>query len=72
MSERGSFIAVGTGPGLGAAAARRLGHEGHAVALIALIALMERFAIGPVVQRLGERADIRLVDAVETEVPVRG
>ncbi|MYR55296.1 SDR family NAD(P)-dependent oxidoreductase, partial [Streptomyces sp. SID625] len=35
MSEKGSFIAVGAGPGLGAAAARRFGREGHRVGLIA-------------------------------------
>ena len=35
MSEQGSFIVVGAGPGLGAAAARRFGRHGHKVGLIA-------------------------------------
>ncbi|MFF4055541.1 SDR family NAD(P)-dependent oxidoreductase [Streptomyces sp. NPDC001668] len=35
MSFRGAFVVVGAGPGLGAAAARRFGSEGHPVGLIA-------------------------------------
>ncbi|MEU1481607.1 SDR family NAD(P)-dependent oxidoreductase [Streptomyces sp. NPDC005760] len=35
MSCRGAFVVVGAGPGLGAAAARRFGSEGHPVGLIA-------------------------------------
>ncbi|WP_433653962.1 SDR family NAD(P)-dependent oxidoreductase [Nocardia sp. CA-128927] len=31
----GTFVVVGAGPGLGSAAARRFGHEGHPVGLIA-------------------------------------
>ncbi|MGW7577673.1 hypothetical protein [Streptomyces sp. NPDC054765] len=29
MSGKGAFVVVGAGPGLGAAAARRIGREGH-------------------------------------------
>lgn len=35
MSDAGSFIVIGAGPGLGSAAARRFGREGHPVGLIA-------------------------------------
>ncbi|MEU1799535.1 SDR family NAD(P)-dependent oxidoreductase [Streptomyces sp. NPDC019937] len=35
MSSRSAFVVVGAGPGLGAAAARRFGREGHPVGLIA-------------------------------------
>lgn len=35
MSGVGAFVVVGAGPGLGAAAARRFGHEGYPVGLIA-------------------------------------
>ncbi|WP_433579121.1 SDR family NAD(P)-dependent oxidoreductase [Nocardia brasiliensis] len=35
MSDRGAFVVIGAGPGLGAAAARRFGREGHPVGLIA-------------------------------------
>ncbi|MFF4364290.1 SDR family NAD(P)-dependent oxidoreductase [Streptomyces sp. NPDC001604] len=35
MSSLGAFVVIGAGPGLGAAAARRFGHEGHPVGLIA-------------------------------------
>jgi NADP-dependent 3-hydroxy acid dehydrogenase YdfG len=35
MSGTGAFVVIGAGPGLGAAAARRFGREGHPVGLIA-------------------------------------
>ncbi|WP_433203034.1 SDR family NAD(P)-dependent oxidoreductase [Nocardia sp. CA-107356] len=35
MSERGAFVVIGAGPGLGLAAARRFGREGHPIGLIA-------------------------------------
>ena len=35
MSGRGAFVVVGAGPGVGAAAARRFGREGHPVGLVA-------------------------------------
>lgn len=35
MSEQGSLVVVGAGPGVGAAAARRFGQRGHQVGLIA-------------------------------------
>lgn len=34
-ADRGAFVVVGAGPGLGAAAARRFGRDGHPVGLIA-------------------------------------
>lgn len=35
MSDAGSFVVIGAGPGLGSAAARRFGRKGHPVGLIA-------------------------------------
>ncbi|MFI6165942.1 SDR family NAD(P)-dependent oxidoreductase [Nocardia sp. NPDC051052] len=35
ISGTGAFVVIGAGPGLGAAAARRFGHSGHPVGLIA-------------------------------------
>ncbi|WP_078884078.1 SDR family NAD(P)-dependent oxidoreductase [Streptomyces sp. NRRL S-340] len=45
--SRGAFVVIGAGPGLGAAAARRFGREGHPVGLIARDApRLERIAAG--------------------------
>lgn len=47
MSSPDAFVVIGAGPGLGAAAARRFGREGHPVGLIARDAdRLERMAAG--------------------------
>ncbi|WP_028933285.1 SDR family NAD(P)-dependent oxidoreductase [Pseudonocardia spinosispora] len=51
MSDRGAFVVVGAGPGLGAAAARRFGHEGHPVGIVARdTANLEKIASGLVAE----------------------